>query len=138
MRKFILFGFLAAAIGFGAVETSAQGQIIRAEIPFEFTVGKKTLPAGEYRITLPATGSAPQVVFKSVDGESFSMAMTNWVSAAKASAEQGSLVFLKTGDKHVLYQIFDGREFGQEIVSAKKLVRTEIARETVKLKPSRT
>lgn len=137
MRTFILFGFLAAAVGFGAIDASAQGQILRADIPFEFTVGKRTLPAGEYRISLPATGSAPKVVFNSVDGKSFSIAMTNWVSAEKMDAE-GGLVFLKAGDKHVLYQVFDGKEIGQEIVSAKKFARTEIAKQTVRLKPSRT
>ena len=137
MRKFILFGFLAAAVGFGAIDASAQGQVLRADIPFEFTVGKKTLPAGEYRISLPATGSAPQVVFKSADGRSFSMAMTNWVSSGKMENE-GGLVFLKAGDKNVLYQVFDGREIGQEIVSAKKFARTEIAKQTIRVKPSRT
>ena len=137
MRSFILFGLLAT-IGFGAVEASAQGQTLRADIPFEFTVGKKTLPAGEYRITLPATGSAPQVVFKSVNGEALSMAMTNWVKAAKATAGEGQLVFVKTGDRHVLYQVFDGREIGQELVSAKKLARTDLATKTIVLKPTRT
>ena len=42
------------------------------------------------------------------------------------------------GDKHVLYQVFDGREIGQEIVSAKKFARTEIAKQTVRLRPSQS
>jgi len=136
MRSFILFGFLAVAVGFGAINVSAQGQVLRAEIPFEFMVGKKTLPAGEYRITLPATGDASKVIFKSVDGDSFSMAMTQGVSSAKAEVSNG-LVFLKAGDKRVLYQVFDGREIGHEIVSTKRLVRSQIAKQTVTVKPSR-
>ncbi len=124
------------AVGFGATETSAQGQVLRADIPFEFTVGKKTLPAGEYRITLPATGDASKVIFRSVSGDSFSMAMTQGVSSAKAEVSNG-LVFLKAGDKRVLYQVFDGREIGHEIVSTKRLVRSQIAKQTVTVKPSR-
>lgn len=136
MRSFILFGLLTMAVGFGATETSAQGQVLRADIPFEFTVGKKTLPAGEYRITLPATGDASKVIFRSVSGDSFSMAMTQGVSSAKAEVSNG-LVFLKAGDKRVLYQVFDGREVGHEIVSTKRLVRSQIAKQTVTVKPSR-
>jgi hypothetical protein len=136
MRSFILFGLLAMAVGFGATETSAQGQVLRADIPFEFTVGKKTLPAGEYRITLPATGDASKVIFRSVEGDSISMAMTQGVSSAKAEVSTG-LVFIKAGDKRVLYQVFDGREIGHEIVSTKRLARSEIAKQTVRLKPSR-
>lgn len=137
MRSFILFGFLAAAVGFGAINVSAQGQVLRADVPFEFMVGKKTLPAGEYRITLPATGDASKVILRSVDGDSFSMAMTQGVNSAKAEVPSG-LVFLKAGDKLVLYRVFDGREIGHEIVSTKRLVRSEIAKQTVQLKPSRT
>ena len=136
MRSFLLFGFLAIAVGFGATEAAGQGTVLRAEIPFEFTVGKKTLPAGEYRITLPSTGDASKVTFSSVNGDSFSMAMTQGIRSAKAEVANG-LVFLKYGDKLVLYRVFDGREIGHEVVSSKRLVRSEIAKQTMTLKPSR-
>ena len=136
MRSFFLFGFLAIAVGFGATEAAGQGTVLRAEIPFEFTVGKKTLPAGEYRITLPSTGDASKVTFSSVNGDSFSMAMTQGIRSAKAEVANG-LVFLKYGDKLVLYRVFDGREIGHEVVSSKRLVRSEIAKQTLTLKPSR-
>lgn len=137
MRSFILFGFLAMAIGFGATDVSAQGQVLRAHIPFEFTVGKRTLPAGDYKITLPTTGDTSKVIFRSVDGVSFSMAMTQGVSSAQAEVSNG-IVFLKSGDKRFLYRVFDGRDIGHEIVSTKRLARSEIAKQTVALKPSRT
>jgi hypothetical protein len=76
------------------------------------------------------------VIFRSVSGDSFSMAMTQGVSSAKAEVSNG-LVFLKAGDKRVLYQVFDGREIGHEIVSTKRLVRSQIAKQTVTVKPSR-
>ena len=136
MRSFLLFGFLAIAVGFGATEAAGQGTVLRAEIPFEFTVGKKTLPAGEYRITLPSTGDASKVTFSSVNGDSFSMAMTQGIRSSKAEVANG-LVFLKYGDKLVLYRVFDGREIGHEVVSSKRLVRSEIAKQTLTLKPNR-
>ena len=137
MRSFILFGFLSAAlVGFGASNASAQGKVLVADIPFEFVVGKKTLPAGEYRITLPSTGDASKVIFRSVDGEAFSMALTQGVNSRKAEVANG-LVFLKAGDKRVLLQVFDGREVGHEILNTKRLIRSEIAKQTITLKPSR-
>jgi hypothetical protein len=136
MRSFILFGFLAFAVGFGATDVSGQGKVLRADIPFEFTVGKQTLPAGEYQITLPATGEASKVIFRSVNGDSFSMALTQGVSSEKAEVPNG-LVFLRSGDKLVLYRVFDGRQIGHEVLSSKRLVRSEIAKQTVTLKPSR-
>lgn len=64
------------------------------------------------------------------------MAMTHGVSSAKAEVLNG-LVFLKSGDKRVLYRVFDGREIGHEIVSTKRLARSKIAKQTVALKPRR-
>ncbi|HEX6279221.1 MAG TPA: hypothetical protein VFZ49_04320 [Pyrinomonadaceae bacterium] len=137
MRSFILFGFLAAVVGFGSFNIAAQGTAIKAEIPFEFTVGKKTLPAGEYLVVLPMTGGANFVTFKSLDGNSSGFVMTNWVSSKKAEVASG-LTFVKSGDRHVLYQVFDGREIGHEVVSSKKLAGSELARRTVVVKPSRS
>lgn len=136
MRSFILFGFFAMVVSFAAVDASAQGKVLEANIPFEFTVGKKTLPAGEYKITLPATGDASRVVLRSDDGESVSMALTQAVSSVKAEVPNG-LVFLKTGDKHILYRVFDGREIGHELMRTKRVVRAELAKQTVVVKPSR-
>ena len=34
----------------------AQGRAARATVPFDFTVGDKLLPAGNYEITAPSTG----------------------------------------------------------------------------------
>ncbi|MDI1241028.1 MAG: hypothetical protein PSX80_03800 [bacterium] len=136
MRSFILFGFLAIAVGFSAVEASAQGKVLEANIPFEFVVGNRTLPAGEYKITLPGTGEASKVTFRSTEGDSFSMALTQGVSSSKSEVANG-LVFLRAGDKRVLYRVFDGREIGHELLSSKRLLRSEIAKQTVTLKPSR-
>ena len=129
---------MAIVLGVGAISASAQGKVLRADIPFEFTVGKVALPAGEYSITLPQTGGANTISFRSTDGESFGMALTNWVNSKKAENGTG-LTFIKSGDKFYLYQVHvEGREVGQEVLRSGKLVQTEIARKTVALKPARS
>jgi len=139
MKKqlFLLLGFMAFVLGLGTVTTLAQGQILKADIPFEFTVGKTTLPAGLYTITLPQTGDAATVKFKGKDNESFAVALTNWVNSKKSGVQDG-LTFIKSGDKYVLYQVHaPGRELGQEIVKTRRFGR-DLARKTVELKPSRS
>ena len=137
-RSFLLFGLMAVVLGIGTISASAQGKVLRADIPFEFTVGKVALPAGEYSITLPPTGGANTVSFRSVDGESFGMALTNWVNSNKAKASNG-LTFIKSGDKYHLYQVHvEGLEIGREVLRSGKLVQTEIARKTVEPKPARS
>ena len=137
-RSFLLFGLMAVVLGVGTISASAQGKVLRADIPFEFTVGKVALPAGEYSITLPHTGGANTISFRSTDGESFGLAMTNWVNSKKAENGTG-LTFIKSGDTYYLYQVHvAGREIGQEVLRSGKLVQTEIARKTIALKPARS
>lgn len=135
-RSFVLLGFMTFVLGLG-MTASAQGQVLKADIPFEFTVGKTKLPAGEYMIILPQSGDAATVKFKGKDGNSFAMAMTNWVNSKKSGFQDG-LTFIKSGDKYFLYQVHvPGSELGQEVLKAKRLG-GELAQKTVELKPAKS
>lgn len=137
-RSFLLLGVLALTVGFGSITASAQGQSLKADIPFEFTVGKKQLPAGEYLVVLPQTGGAPTITVKSIDGDSIGIALTNWVNTKKSGAENG-LTFVKSGDKYYLNQIHvEGREIGQEVAKTSRLAGTELARKVVAIKPAKS
>ncbi len=54
-------------IAAGAAATAAHGQSLRAEVPFEFKVGEKTMPAGAYKVTRLRSESAA-VSYKIVGG----------------------------------------------------------------------
>ena len=133
----IIIAALAFVFGIGTVTASAQSQVMKAEIPFEFTVGKKTLPAGEYLVKLPETAGAQIVSFKKADGEGYGMIMTNQVSSKGAEVESG-LVFVKSGDRYFLYQVHNGREIGQQVVKSGKISGEALARQTVVLKPAKS
>lgn len=50
MKKLTLFAASLLIIGTGSVRSFAQVGYIQGEVPFNFTVSGKILPAGEYRI----------------------------------------------------------------------------------------
>jgi hypothetical protein len=136
-QSFIIIAALAFVFGIGTVTASAQGQVLKADIPFEFTVGKKTLPAGEYLVKLPETAGAQVVSFKKADGEGYGMTLTNQVSSKGAEVANG-LVFVKTGGRYFLYQVHNGREIGQQVVRSGGISATTLARQTVALKPAKS
>ena len=136
-QSFIIIAALAFVFGIGTVTASAQGQVLKADIPFEFTVGKKTLPAGEYLVKLPETAGAQVVSFKKADGEGYGMTLTNQVSSKGAEVANG-LVFVKSGDRYFLYQVHNGREIGQQVVRYGSISATTLARQTVALKPAKS
>ena len=136
-QSFIIIAALAFVFGIGTVTASAQGQVLKADIPFEFTVGKKTLPAGEYLVKLPETAGAQVVSFKKADGEGYGMTLTNQVSSKGAEVVNG-LVFVKSGDRYFLYQVHNGREIGQQVVRSGSISATTLARQTVALKPAKS
>ena len=136
-QSFIIIAALAFVFGIGTVTASAQGQVLKADIPCEFTVGKKTLPAGEYLVKLPETAGAQVVSFKKADGEGYGMTLTNQVSSKGAEVQNG-LVFVKSGDRYFLYQVHNGREIGQQVVKSSKISGEVLARQTVALKPAKS
>jgi len=136
-KSFVIVAALAFVFGIGSITASAQGQVFKADIPFEFTVGKATLPAGEYLVKMPETGGARVITFKREDGEACAIVLTNPVSSKKAEAS--GLVFVKAGDQYFLYQVHtEGRETGLEVIKSKRMAGTELARKTVEFKMAKS
>jgi hypothetical protein len=95
------------ALGFGLLlsvaAANAQGFDLRANIPFNFVAGNRTLPAGEYQVQSAAAGEAILMV-QSSDGR-----RTMYLTAANCGggnpAENTELVFHHVGKQYFLYQI---------------------------------
>jgi hypothetical protein len=84
----------------GPISLWAQGPI-HVTVPFDFTVGAKSLAAGEYRVNQ----QAPHVLaIQSVNGQASMLIMTN---AAQSGAVPGQavLTFNKYGDRYFLSQV---------------------------------
>ena len=92
-------------VGIVAVNTHAQtgAHKVVANIPFEFTVGKATLPAGRYTVTVMNPTSDRKILqVRQIDGRASAMVITTDV--AGDMSENAKLVFHRYGDRHYFAQ----------------------------------
>ena len=114
-RFFRLSSFaLVALLALGAVpQVFAQPEAVTAKVPFAFTAGGKTLPAGSYTFRVKPDDQVVSVQAKSGSPEVFAMIMT-YVSPRPLSGEENDshIVFDKVGNTYILAEIwqpgFDG------------------------------
>ena len=92
-------------VGIVAVNTHAQtgAHKVVANIPFEFTVGKATLPAGRYTVTVMNPTSDRKILqIRQIEGRASAMVITNDV--AGDTSENAKLVFHRYGDRYYFAQ----------------------------------
>lgn len=106
-QALIKFGLLAAVAMFGAVG-SAQAQSlanrINVNIPFDFTVADRQLPAGQYWIGRAQPNSGDLVLAIS-NSDSRANAITTSVQTL-APQNAARLIFHRYGDQYFLYQVW--------------------------------
>lgn len=78
----------------------AQGHAARATVPFDFTVGDKLLPAGNYEITAPSTG-----IIEVQNREKHVTMLATTTYDSHESRNGGKLVFDKVGDQYFLSEV---------------------------------
>lgn len=92
-------------VGIVAVNTHAQtgAHKVVANIPFEFAVGKATLPAGRYTVTVMNPTSDRKILqIRRVDGRASAMVIT--VDVTGDMSENAKLVFHRYGDRYYFAQ----------------------------------
>ena len=87
---FALFVLLTSAF--------AQTGAIRVSVPFDFTVGRQTMAAGDYRVAI--SGSLLQVA--RIDGPGVSTVSTNYTGGGANQDMTPRLVFHCYGNRHFL------------------------------------
>jgi hypothetical protein len=102
----------AAVAGILLLGATAQAETVRANIPFAFTAGDQTLPAGTYLVTYDRARS-----LLSLDaGPDANARLIAHVAQFGASQEPGMLLFHKYGDRYLLKQMkTSGTREGAEI-----------------------
>ena len=104
--------------------TSARGQSLengfKVNIPFDFMVGDKTLPAGQYSVAraLPSSGDLALQI-GSLNGHSRAVPLTIPVNSFK-SRDRATLVFHRFDDQYFLYQVWpSAANYGREIAKSR-------------------
>lgn len=130
---------LAFASALASVNAQNNRNVI-ANIPFEFSVRDKMLPAGEYIVQRITTSTEERLLIRSSDSSVNVIVMTRPVQSNKRQ-EQAKLVFHRYGNQYFLSQIWKpGEETGRELYKSKsernagsELAKTESKAETVVL-----
>lgn len=120
MKRFT-YWFTAAAFvaGLGIVPAVAQVTTnIKVDIPFDFTVGDRTLPPGQYSVK-GSMGSSFMIIQGMQEKHNIASALTSSAEKLKAS-NASKLVFHKTGDRYFLRSAWTaGASAGRELVKSK-------------------
>ena len=132
----VLVGSLAVA---AQAQTSGRTQLV-ASIPFEFSVGNRTLPAGEYTVRQVNPASDHAVLqLRSRDGRA--SAMVQMDSVMGKAQESAKLIFNRYGNKYFFAQAWvDGENSGlqasksrAERATGRELAGIKMATESVAL-----
>ena len=94
---------LVGALIVGAHAQSSSAQKVIANIPFEFNVGERLLPAGKYTITVTNPSSDRKILqIRSLDGRASAMLLTT--SVLGNAADNAKLVFHRYADRYFFAQ----------------------------------
>ena len=86
-----------------AINAHAQTQKLTANIPFAFSAGKTTLPAGRYTITVLNPSSNRKILqIRSMNGRSSVVVLTNGIIGH--ASDNAKLVFERDRDRYVFAQ----------------------------------
>ena len=116
------FTMLTLVVGLvlAAFVVSANGQstsiLVTADVPFDFIVGNKTLPSGEYTVRSAANNS---LKISSRDGESSAMRLSN-LAVETSKKRNARLVFHRYGQQYFLAEVWSGDHYGRELLQSKK------------------
>jgi len=107
-----LLGVLALLLV--AACANAQGVNVKANVPFDFTIGKSSLPAGAYGIQSLATATGSVLAIRGENAAKNMLASANSAETLNPSPNS-RLVFHRYGDQYFLSQIWlQGEKVGRQ------------------------
>jgi hypothetical protein len=128
-QAYTLIGALvfATMFAFSTVRAQSNNYELIANIPFEFSAGSQTLPAGEYRVTVVNPSSDQRVLkLTNTHGKTVMVAMHSVEGKARNDAR---LVFHRYGDQFYLAQAWAASDpFGLEAPRTRAERASQLAR----------
>ena len=122
-KTYRIVAILGILLGFAVAGVNAQAPSrVEVNIPFEFSAGKTTLPAGIYSIKRM---SGNNVTLRSKDGHSSVILNAPVTDTSSDPNAVERIVFEKYGDQYALAQIWLTANTGREIWIDKKGAKSE-------------
>lgn len=134
-----------AAVGLASAQAQTSGPtILRVDIPFDFSVGNQTLPAGEYRVTC-VNAATDQKVLQLREKAGNATVLVRTSSMIGKVQDNARLVFNRYGDQYFFAQAWlPGDNIGMqaqksrtEKIRARELASVKRATEQVALNVKR-
>jgi hypothetical protein len=83
-----------------AIPAIAQGVVLKADIPFGFTVGDTYMPAGQYTLSSPNSG-----IVRVANNDSNAAATVSTIHGNTDPGRGSKLVFEKYGERYFLHHV---------------------------------
>ena len=97
------------------ITAAAQNRDLVADIPFNFTVCNRQMPAGKYTVRPITSATANLLLVRSADGQFAEITCTHDVQSSKRAGE-GKLIFNRYGNQYFLAELwFAGEMTGNEV-----------------------
>ena len=113
--RFFAMATLLITLSVGSSIAHGFGLGVRANIPFDFVIGTKTLPRGTYTVKLLNT-SPNVLVIRGRDNGEVALAISNTVSALDKEDNSPQLIFNRYGNEYFLSQVWRGASLaGKEL-----------------------
>jgi hypothetical protein len=113
---------LIVAIALATAVVSANGQstrVVVADIPFEFVVGDKAMPAAEYRVR-PAAALGKAILVQTADSNNAALRLTRTLEP-KRNQTRARLVFHKYGRQYFLAEVWTGGDdSGRQLLKSRQ------------------
>lgn len=109
---------IAAGVCVLAMGAAAQMvDLITVKLPYAATVGRVTLPAGEYSIrNLNDDGSSPVIEIRSTAGPSVTATVTQVSAPDRKLADRTEVILRHEGNKYQIDKIWmQGRDYGYDL-----------------------
>jgi hypothetical protein len=132
MLKTLPLSVITLTVVFAAAAVSARAQSIprvKAEIPFEFVVGDRTMAAGEYWV-LSSTQDGSAVTIRNAKTADSAIRLSNSMEPRR-NDDRARLVFHRYGRTYFLAEIWPGNDAtGRQLLKSKseRAVQRELAR----------
>ncbi len=94
-----LLGLLAAVVLAAGVRAQTVNAAVRINVPFDFVVGQKQMPAGKYTVRRVKSDAEQALVIQREDGRAAALVLTTTGDAGPRSA---SLAFRQVGERYFL------------------------------------